>query len=566
MLLNLYEIRNILAQGKKIFDLSLRVTFYARVSTDRDEQLNSLENQVMYFENYIKSQTNWIFVPGYVDEGISGTSVKKRDNFLRMINDAKKGKFNLILTKEISRFSRNTVDSIQYTQELLSYGVGIYFLNDNINTFDSDSELRLTIMSSIAQDEIRKLSERVRFGYKRSIEKGVVPGNDNFYGYKKNKGKLEIVEVEAELVRLIFNEYSKAQMGTSKLGHYLYSKYNIVSKTNKPLAGTVIAKIIRNPKYKGYFCAHKETTIDYHSKKRIRFKPEEWIVYKDNVTCPPIVSEELWERCNEILNKNANNHKCKTRTDMRYALSGKIKCYHDGASFIKGSYKNKKTGIESKFWGCSNYRKYGRNKTNGCQTPVIHYHELLDIFKVVANNILDTENEMMREIYNLISETESKLDYSKEINEIDIKIDEIKKASVELINMRARKEIEGDEYNEAREIYNNELLILEKKKQNYAITIEGTNYKSNIDDFFSKIHKIIFDDDESIFRVFGSIIDSILVEKIDPEDDENHKIMLHFKLNIVGYNNGSLNINDFLLLFSNYRRCSGSTCRKNRWY
>ena len=125
MLMNLYTIRNMLSQGKSLLDLPLRVTYYARVSTDHEEQLNSLENQVMYFENYIKSQTNWIFVSGYVDEGISGTSGNKRDNFLKMINDAKKGMFNLILTKEISRFSRNTVDSIQYTQELLTCGVGV---------------------------------------------------------------------------------------------------------------------------------------------------------------------------------------------------------------------------------------------------------------------------------------------------------------------------------------------------------------------------------------------------------------------------------------------------------
>ena len=142
----------------------------------------------------------------------------------------------------------------------------------------------------------------------------------------------------------------------------LDDKYNIKSKTNKPLAGTVIGRIIRNPKYKGYFCAHKETTVDYHSKKRIRFKPEEWIVYKDNETCPPIVSEELWEKCNEILNKNSHKHKTHTRTDMRYALSGKIKCYHDGATFVKGGYKNKRTGLMSKYWGCSNYRKYGKEK------------------------------------------------------------------------------------------------------------------------------------------------------------------------------------------------------------
>ena len=563
MILNLYSIRNTLAQGKKLIDLPLRVTYYARVSTDRDEQLNSLENQVMYFENYIKSQDNWIFVDGYVDEGISGTSVNKRDNFLKMINDAKKGMFNLILTKEISRFSRNTVDSIQYTQELLSYGVGVYFLNDNINTFDSDSELRLTIMSSIAQDEIRKLSERVRFGYKRSIEKGVVPGNDNFYGYKKNKGKLEIVEEEAELIRLIFNEYSKEKMGTGKLGHHLYNEYSIVSKTGKPLAGTVISRIIRNPKYKGYFCAHKETTVDYHSKKRIRFKPDEWIVYKDNETCPPIVSEELWNKCNEILNKNSTKHKTHTRTDMRYALSGKIKCYHDGATFIKGGYKNKRTGVESKYWGCSNYRKYGKEKVNGCNTPIIHYGELLDIFKEVVKCFIDKENEIMKEIYELITESESKSDYSKEIIELDKKIEELKNARSELINMRARKEIEGDEYNEQRERYNKELSIIEKKKQSFLTMNTEVDYKSNINAFFKKIHEVILNDDESIFRIFGSIIDTILVEKLEQDDDSKQKIMLHFKLNITGYENSSLNLKDFLLLFSNSEGCDSSLSRKN---
>ena len=156
--MDLYAIRNMLSQGKSIYDLPLRVTFYARVSTDRYEQLNSLENQVMYFENFIKEQENWIFVEGYVDEGISGTSVKKREDFLRMVDDAKKKKFDLILTKEISRFSRNTLDSIKYTQELLSCGVGVHFLSDNINTFQPDSELRLTIMSSIAQEEISSRS------------------------------------------------------------------------------------------------------------------------------------------------------------------------------------------------------------------------------------------------------------------------------------------------------------------------------------------------------------------------------------------------------------------------
>ncbi len=547
MVNSLYQIRSFLASGKKLIDLPLRVTFYARVSTDYDGQLNSLENQIMYFENYIKSQDNWTFINGYVDEGISGTSVKKRDNFLKMIGDAKDGMFDLILTKEISRFSRNTIDSIKYTQELLASGVGVFFLNDNINTFEADAELRLTIMSSIAQDEIRKLSERIRFGYKRSIEKGVVSGNNNFYGYKKNKGKLEIVEEEAELVRLIFNEYSKGEMGISKLGYFLYDKYNISSKTNKPLAGTVIGRIIRNPKYKGYYCAHKETTVDYHSKKRIKFKPDEWIVYKDNISCPPIVSEKLWDKCNEILNKNSLKYKMHTRTDMRYALSGKIKCCYDGATFIKGAYKNKKTGIKSNYWACSNYRKYGRKKINGCNTPIIHYEKLLNIFKIVVSNLLDKESKIVKDIYYLFSRIRNGKDYEKEINSIDNKSKKIKNAKLELINMKANREIDIDEYNYQKKKYDLDLSVLEKEKKRY-LSINKID-EDNIDVFYEKISSLILNDDEAVFRIFVSIIDTIYVESLDSEDNV-HKVMLHFKLNVVSYCNDSLNLKDFLLLFS----------------
>ena len=547
MVNSLYQIRSFLASGKKLIDLPLRVTFYARVSTDCDGQLNSLENQIMYFENYIKSQDNWTFINGYVDEGISGTSVKKRDNFLKMIDDAKDGMFDLILTKEISRFSRNTIDSIKYTQELLASGVGVFFLNDNINTFEADAELRLTIMSSIAQDEIRKLSERIRFGYKRSIEKGVVSGNNNFYGYKKNKGKLEIVEEEAELVRLIFNEYSKGEMGISKLGYFLYDKYNISSKTNKPLAGTVIGRIIRNPKYKGYYCAHKETTVDYHSKKRIKFKPDEWIVYKDNISCPPIVSEKLWDKCNEILNKNSLKYKMHTRTDMRYALSGKIKCFYDGATFIKGAYKNKKTGIKSNYWACSNYRKYGRKKINGCNTPIIHYEKLLNIFKILVSNLLDKESKIVKDIYYLFSRIRNGKDYEKEINSIDNKSKKIKNAKLELINMKANREIDIDEYNYQKKKYDLDLSVLEKERKRY-LSINKID-EDNIDVFYEKISSLILNDDEAVFRIFVSIIDTIYVESLDSEDNF-HKVMLHFKLNVVGYCNDSLNLKDFLLLFS----------------
>ena len=180
--------------------LPLRVAYYARVSTEFMEQLNSLENQVQYFTEYIGENPNWEFVDGYIDEGISGITAQKRERFIQMIEDAKQGKFDLIVTKEVSRFARNTLDSLRYTRELLNNGVAVFFQNDGLNTIEKDSELRLTIMSSVAQDESRKISERVKWGHRQSINNGVVLGNSNIYGYQKLNKRLVIDETQAPMV------------------------------------------------------------------------------------------------------------------------------------------------------------------------------------------------------------------------------------------------------------------------------------------------------------------------------------------------------------------------------
>lgn len=196
---------------KSIYDIPLRVTYYARVSSESDEQLNSLGNQIGYYEDFIRKNPSWTFVPGYIDEGLSGISTRRRENFNRMVDDAEAGKFDLVITKEISRFARNTLDSIQYTRQLLAAGVGVFFQNDNINTFDEDSELRLSIMSSIAQDELRKLSSRVKFGHQQAIKQSVVLGNSRIFGYTKRDGRLIVDEEEAVMVRELFELYATDQ-------------------------------------------------------------------------------------------------------------------------------------------------------------------------------------------------------------------------------------------------------------------------------------------------------------------------------------------------------------------
>ena len=562
--MDLYAIRNMLGQGKSIYDLPLRVTFYARVSTDRYEQLNSLENQVTYFSNFIKEQENSTFVEGYVDEGISGTSVKKREDFLRMVDDAKKKKFDLILTKEISRFSRNTLDSIKYTQELLSNGVGVHFLSDNINTFQPDSELRLTIMSSIAQEEIRKLSERVRFGYKRSVEKGIVPGSNNIYGYTKNKGKLVIDEEQAKFIRLIFETYVSENIGVHRLGFKLFDEYGVTNYSGKPIAGTVIKNIIRNPKYKGYFCAHKETTVDYHDRKRKRFKRDEWIVYKDNETCPPIVSEELWDKANEILDARSKKHDQINKNNKynKFPFSGLMHCYFDGATFVRGTYQIGKgdRSRRRKFWACNNYRIHGKKKTEGCNSPVLYYEELVEVCKKILNMILICQDDLISEINDMISDIRTKKDYKKEIKMIDEKLFKTNNEKKELIMMRMRKEIDLKEYNSLKDDLDDKINSLEENKR--KLIEEEQNEQSsekNYEDFKKKINDMVLNDDEKILEIAQLFFEDIRVESIK-DDETDQKVILHAKLNVSNSKDDTFDFNKFLLLFCSRQGCCRSYC------
>ncbi|MEG2519695.1 MAG: recombinase family protein, partial [Oscillospiraceae bacterium] len=264
--MNIRKIREELGGGRSIFDLPLRVTFYARVSTDKPEQQGSLENQIQYYTDFIQKNQNWSYVPGYVDEGISGASTFKRESFLRMIEDGEREKFDYIITKEISRFSRNTLDSIQYTRRLLDAGVGVLFQSDNINTLDTDSEFRLVVMAGVAQDELRKLSERLKFGFRQSIKNGRVLGNDRLWGYDKKDCKLSIIPRQAEAVRLAFELYATGNYGLRKLSQELSAR-GYKSLQGNDFNAVTLGHMLQNPKYKGWYCGNKTKSLDYRKKK-----------------------------------------------------------------------------------------------------------------------------------------------------------------------------------------------------------------------------------------------------------------------------------------------------------
>lgn len=456
--MDILEIRKQL-KTKTIYDIPLRVTFYARVSTDKDEQLNSLDNQIHYYEELIRKNKAWTFVPGYIDEGLSGISTKKRENFHRMVEDGKNGNFDLIITKEITRFARNTLDSIQYTRELLSNGVAIFFQNDNINTLDEDSELRLTIMSGIAQDELRKLSSRVKFGHQQAIKSGVVIGNSRIFGYKKENKRLVIDEKEAPMVRELFELYATDQYSMKQIEGIFWNKGYRNLNGNR-IAHSTMANMIANPKYKGYYVGNKVKVVDMFTKKQKFLPPEEWVMFKDESgeIVPAIVSEELWEKANEILRRRSEDVKNRQGIcNHPNLLTGKLFCTCCGEPYYRRESK-KVYGPNNSKWVCSGKIKSGADT---CASFPIYESEikplLYEVFqdtKADADALVDEYIKMYNEMTDhnhlptLIAEQEKIIDNAnkKKAKLLQLSVDGMI-ADIDFKNMTAQcnKDIEEAE-------------------------------------------------------------------------------------------------------------------------
>lgn len=459
------------AHGRSIFDTELAVAYYARVSTDKDEQINSLGNQKRYFEDYITANPHWTFAGGYVDEGISGTSVEGREQFLKMIEDAKRGRFDLIVTKEISRFARNTLDSLRYTRELLRCGVGVYFQNDNINTFDKDAELRLTIMSSIAQDEVRKLSERTRFGFKRAQENSVLLGQNNLFGYNKVDGRLEIVEPEAAVVREVFERYAAGDLGLRAIANDLDSR-GVRGRQGKPLTYSTLYGMIRNPKYKGCYAGRRYASRDYRDKRSYRLSADKWLVHKDD-RVPAIVPEALWEQANRLLASRGKTMKAHAQASQnRYAYSGKLICAKHGTTFHRHVYKSKSRG-EAECWNCKLYREKG--KQGGCNSPTVYSHELDRILERVFEQITDERSAAVQEYIDNLRAFAAQQDNAPALAQVEQEIEAVTRRKDKLLDLALAGALSNDEFKQRNETCNEQLVALEQQRtelQNANKTLE----------------------------------------------------------------------------------------------
>ncbi len=455
-MLEKYELLN---QERKILDKKKRVAAYCRVSTDNDDQANSFESQQRYFKQYIEHHPDWELYEIFADEGISGTNTKKRKQFNRMITCAKNGDFDLIITKEISRFARNTLDSIYYTRDLKKHGVAVIFMNDGINTMDGDAELRLAIMSSIAQEESRKTSERVKWGQKRQMEQGVVFGR-SMLGYDVKNGKMTINEEGAKIVRLIFHKFVDEGKGTHVIARELREE-GINPMRVKEWQNTVILRVIRNEKYCGDLVQKKTYTPDFlsHEKKYNRGQ-EEFVIIRDHHE--PIISRELFEKANRILDAKSLSPEGKAKHSNRYPFSGKIKCGRCGASYV-ARYKKRKDGSQYKAWRCFEAAKHGSPHIDkagnqvGCSGESIRNEDAIYLMYLVCKELKFNRQKIVSNLTKTI-ETVVSMDLTgTNTKALEVKIEEAKKKRTGLIDLYTSGDIDKSEFTVLRAKYDKEI-------------------------------------------------------------------------------------------------------------
>lgn len=456
MSIDKYETLN---QERKIQNMKKKVAAYCRVSTDNDDQANSFESQQRYFRQYIERNPDWELYAIFADEGISGTNTKKRKEFNRMIACAKNGDFDLIITKEISRFARNILDSIFYTRDLKKHGVGVIFLNDNINTLDGDAELRLAIMSSIAQEESRKTSERVKWGQKRQMEQGVVFGR-SMLGYDVKDGKMTINEDGAKIVRLIFRKFVDEGKGTHVIARELREE-GINPMRVKEWSNTVILRVIRNEKYCGDLVQKKTYTPDFLShEKKVNLGQEEFVILKDHHE--PIISHELFDKANRILDAKSLSQEGKAKHSNRYPFSGKIKCGRCGASYV-ARYKTRKDGSQYKAWRCFEGAKHGSPHIDkagnqvGCSGTSIRNEEAIHIMYLVCKQLTIDRQKIADNLIKTIQKVISLDMTGADTNTLEEKKEAAQKKRTDLIDLYTSGDIDRDEFTALRAKYDAEI-------------------------------------------------------------------------------------------------------------
>lgn len=455
------------------------VAIYARVSTEHEAQLSALENQVQYYDDILAKHPDWELYNRYIDEGITGTSIKKRKNFMRMMEDASNGCFDLIITREVSRFARNTVDTLQETRKLKKMGVEVYFTEDNIWTFnDEDGELKLTIMATLAQNESKKTSQRVKAGQQISFENGVVYGTGNILGYDKVGKEMVVNEEQAEIVRFIFSSFLEGK-GSTIIKYELEKKGYLTSTGLKNWSASYITRILKNPFYCGTIVYRKSYVPDFLEQKAVTNNGEvEQVIVEGKHQ--PLVSKEDFQRVQELFKIHSSHIPEKKKAgygNPKSVWSKKLVCscgstynkriYHkkgDTSTYCYQCYKQKNMGtVRSRM-------KRGLDISDACDTPMVQEWKLDLTANVLFNSIWSDKEKIIEVANNMIDETIKEEDHSDEIND-NIKrnankIETYKRKAEKLLEMYLSGDmIKKEEYIKKKSEIENSIAELNKENE-----------------------------------------------------------------------------------------------------
>lgn len=391
----------------------IRVCFYGRVSTQHEAQIHALDNQLQWYESVLKDHPNWEKVAVYVDKGVTGTQAEKRTGFMQMIHDAEEGMFDLVCTREVSRFARNTLDSLNYTRKLKDMDVEVFFYNDNIWSCESDGELRLTIMSAMSQEESKHISDRVLAGQKISREKGVLYGNGNILGYRLIKGRTsventyEIVEEEAETVRMIYDLYLSG-LGVKAIATRMIEQHRKKANGGTKWEASCVLRILNNKTYAGYIGYNKSYTKSFLEHTRVNISDRNQYEYvKGNF--PPIIAEEKWNRVQALKSQKVI---CFENKIVRGKPLAKDKWVRHlvcecGSTFKRYKWRTNQSGEECYGYQCRHqihYHKRSFREKNGldgtgyCDVPSICEWKLDFMAKKILLRLWQNKNASISEL------------------------------------------------------------------------------------------------------------------------------------------------------------------------
>ena len=510
----------------------LRVAPYARVSTDSEEQLSSYKSQVMYYEDLVNSRKDWILVDIYADEAITGTQVTKREDFQRMINDCMDGKIDMVITKSISRFARNTLDTLKYVRMLKERNIAVFFEEENINTMTMDGELLLVILSSVAQQEVENISANVKKGLKMKMKRGELVGFASCLGYDYDiiDKSISINEAEAEIVRYIFERYTEGAGAyviakeLTKLGYK--TKYG-----NSQWHDTGVLGIIKNEKYKGDVLQGKTFTVDPISKRRLDNHGEEDQFYvKDHHE--PIISEEVFDKAQAILSKRGAKHRGvqngkREKYSRKYAFSSMLECAFCGSNLSRRNWhsgtKNKKV-----IWQCVTATKKGKKYCPLCKAieEKIIEDAFVESYKLLCYNNSDVLDELLKRMESVLSGN----DFQKRLTKIENEIQAIEQKRNRLIDMRLEEIIDKATYEmKYGEIESTLEELSSEKEQLEKSSKEEIDLEKRIEHFKKVLEKneVLTEFDRCVFE---SIVDKVIVGEIDEDENANpYKLTFVYK-------------------------------------